>query len=126
LPVSLVRAVVHQHPDVYVRVIESIGVRMRLLMEWTGQSVMLAPEQRMAKLLHVLARVRGAVDGNRAVLPITQAQLARLARCSRQSANLLLRALERRALIRSAYGRYEIDDMTALDAFTERDDQGLG
>jgi CRP-like cAMP-binding protein len=107
-------------------VIESIGVRMRLLMEWTGQSVMLAPEQRMAKLLHVLARVRGAVDGNRAVLPITQAQLARLARCSRQSANLLLRALERRALIRSAYGRYEIDDMTALDAFTERDDQGLG
>lgn len=120
LPTSAVRQAAQQHPQIFPPIIEAIGVRLRLLMEWTGQSVMLAPEQRMARLLHVLARANGSVEGNRASLLSTQQALARLARCSRQSANTLLRNLERRQLLRVSYGRYDIDDMAALAAFTEQ------
>jgi CRP-like cAMP-binding protein len=121
LPTSLVRNVAQECTDMYPRVIEQMGKRMRLLMEWQGLSVMLAPEQRMAKLLHVMARAYGAVDGNRASLPTTQSQLANQARCSRQVANQLLGALQRRGLVRHAYSRYEIDDIERLVAFIEQD-----
>ena len=95
-----------------------MGQRLRQLMEWTGESVLLGPEQRMAKLIHLLARLHGlpAADGT---LPVTQARLARMARCSRQSANQLLGALEARGLIATDYGRFRIRDLAVLQAFIE-------
>ena len=93
---------------------------MRLLMEWSGQSVLLGPEQRMAKLLHLLARAHG-VNGSGGLVPVTQARLAQIARCSRQTANQLIGALEQRGLVGTGYGRFEIPDMAALDAFSASD-----
>lgn len=120
LPVQMVRSMCQQHPEIYPHIIGEIGARMRLLMEWTGQSVLVGPEQRMAKLIHVLARAQ-AIDANSGTLHVTQARLARLARCSRQSANMLLGALEKKGLIRLAYGRFEIDDLARLAAFAEQE-----
>ncbi|WP_213959783.1 Crp/Fnr family transcriptional regulator [Variovorax sp. dw_954] len=122
LPTASVRAAAQAHPEIYRLVIGQMGTRLRQLMEWTAESVMLGPEQRMGKLIHLLARTHG-IDTNSGTLPVTQARLASLARCSRQSANLLLKALEHRGLIRTAYGRFEIDDMTRLAAFIQADRQ---
>jgi CRP/FNR family transcriptional regulator, cyclic AMP receptor protein len=118
VPTALVRTLCDEHPAVYPLIIEEIGMRMRLLMAWTGQSVMAAPEQRMAKLICLLLQAQGP-QGNGGALRTTQARLAKLARCSRQSANTLVNQLEARGLIRQAYGSIEIDDLRALWAFSE-------
>ena len=67
-----------------------------------------------------------ALDQKAAVSPhtlnVTQGRLASLARCSRQSGNLLLRALEKRGLVRLAYGKCEIPDLVQLMAFADQED----
>lgn len=120
IPAPLVRQVCERYPAIYPRIIADLGVRMRHLMEWTGDSVLLGPEQRMAKLIHLLARMHKLPEVG-GVLQVTQSRLARMARCSRQSANTLLGALEARGLIATAYGRFEIHDMRALQAFIASD-----
>jgi CRP-like cAMP-binding protein len=120
LPTAAVRAACQQHPDLYLRILNEIGARMQQLMEWTAQSVLLMPEQRLAKLLHVLAKTHG-IEGNAGVLHVTQERLARLAGCSRQSVILLLNKLKKRGLVRGMYGRLWIDDLAALHAYTEVD-----
>ena len=57
IPAPLARRICETHPAIYPRIIADLGVRMRHLMEWTGDSVLLGPEQRMAKLIHLLARM---------------------------------------------------------------------
>lgn len=117
VPVALVREQCAEHPAVYPLIIEEIGSRMRLLMAWAGQSVMAAPEQRMAKLICLSLHAQGQ-RGQFGSLKTTQARLAKLARCSRQSANALISQLEARGLIRQAYGTIEVDDVNALWAFS--------
>ncbi|WP_310566016.1 Crp/Fnr family transcriptional regulator [Hydrogenophaga sp.] len=120
LPTDLVRAIAKRHPALYLGVIGDMGMRVRQLMEWTGDSVLLGPEQRMAKLIHLLARTQGSQgDTGSATVQVTQARLAQLARCSRQSANGLVGALERRGLISAGYGRFDIPDVARLVAFIE-------
>lgn len=118
LPARAFREACAAHPAIYPLIIGEMGQRLRQLMEWTGESVLLGPEQRMAKLIHMLARLHGlpAIDGT---LVVTQARLARMARCSRQSANQLLGALEARGLIATDYGRFRIRDLAALKTFIE-------
>ncbi len=120
LPSQAMRTACEQHPALYLRIIGDMGRRIRQLMEWTGESVLLGPEQRMAKLIHLLARLHGLGPAG-GTLQVTQARLARMARCSRQSANGLLGALEARGLIATAYGRFEVGALAALQAFIESD-----
>jgi CRP-like cAMP-binding protein len=91
---------------------------MRLLTEWTGQSLLVGPEQRMAKLLYLMAREQKH-PVNPTTLHVTQARLASLARCSRQTANALLSALEARGLISLAYGKFEIVNLAELAVFAD-------
>jgi CRP-like cAMP-binding protein len=118
LPVKNVRQFCDQNPQIYPHIMGEIGQRLRLLMEWTGQSVLIGPEQRMAKLIHILARDQ-KLKTNSGTLHATQTRLASLARCSRQSANSLLGALEKRGFIQLAYGKFEILDLAKLVAFSE-------
>ena len=96
LPVSEVRRCCEAHPEIFPWIMQDIGQRLRLLLEWTSQSILMGPEQRMAKLIHILARDQ-KIGGLSGTLNVTQVRLAGLARCSRQSANTLLGALEKRA-----------------------------
>lgn len=121
LSAAAVRNVCAQHPALYPLVLADVGKRMRLLMAWTGQSVLLQPAQRMAMLIGLLARDQ-KLDGNQGAIQVTQHRLAALARCSRQSANGLLSALEKKGLIRLAYGKCEIPDLARLHAFAQADD----
>ena len=120
LPVAEVQRFCEQHPKMYPLIIGEIGQRLRLLMEWTGQSVLIGPEERMAKLVHILARDQ-KMKGNTGTLMVKQDRLAGLARCSRQTANALLSQLEKGGLIRLSYGKIEILDMAHLFAFADED-----
>lgn len=121
LPVKEVRAFCERHPQIYPLVFAEVSQRMRLLMEWTGQSVLIGPEQRMAKLIHILARDQ-KIRTSPCTLLVTQSRLASLARCSRQSANTLLGSLEKRGLIHLAYGKCDIPDLARLAEFADRED----
>lgn len=118
LPVNTVRTVCASHPALFLPIIEEIGSRMRLLMQWTGQSVTTSPTKRMARLVGILLEAQGTTEPS-GVLRATQDRLARLARCSRQSANGLLRELEKQGLIQLAYGRIQVPDARALALFAE-------
>ena len=118
-PTSVVRELCIEHPVLYPAIINEISKPFRLLMEWSLQSVLLTPVQRMGKLVLLLARAQRSVDGNRAQLASTQAELARLARCSRQSANQLLAELERLGLLSRSYGQFVVPDMDRLILFVD-------
>ena len=116
LPAERVRSCLEANPALYPRVLIEIDRRVRLLMDWAGRSALLDPEQRMARLVSLLAldRAAGRPDP---VLNVTQTQLATLAGCSRQSAAALLARLQARGLLRVGYGRCEIPDVDALRRF---------
>jgi len=121
LPITAVTSLCERFPQIYPLLIQQIGRRMRLLMEWTGQSVLVGPVQRMAKLLHILVREQ-QVATHTVTLNVTQARLASLARCSRQTANKLLNTLEQEGLIVPGYGKFEIPDLERLAAFADSRD----
>ncbi len=121
LPVKVVQSLCLQYPELYPLIIGEIGLRFRLLMEWASQSILLAPEQRMAKLIVLLAQEQKAVSSPSSIV-ITQSRLANLARCSRQSANVLLSNLEQKGLIQLLYGKCDIPDLAALAAFADAEE----
>ena len=116
LPSARVRELCQKHPALYPMILQEVGDRLRLLMAWTSQSILLEPEQRMASLIALVAQEQKCA-GNSVGLQITQSRLASLARCSRQSANLLLGALEARGLIVLSYRTCTIPDLERLRAF---------
>lgn len=115
-----VRRFCERHPSAYPLIIQHIGRRMRLVLEWTGQSAMARPAQRMAKLLHVIA-LEQCPAGNSATIQMTQMRLAAIVRCSRQTANALIAELQVKGLVRPAYRRYELPDLEKLAAFSSQD-----
>jgi CRP-like cAMP-binding protein len=121
MPIADVQALCDRYPRLYPLIIRQIGRRMRLLIEWTGQSVLVGPVQRLAKLLHILAREKPIVS-NSAKLQVTQARLASLARCSRQTANTLMGVLESKGLLVCGYSEVEIPDLQRLAAFADATD----
>jgi CRP/FNR family transcriptional regulator, cyclic AMP receptor protein len=118
LPAHTVRELFAAHPALFPLIIEEIGTRMRLLMQWTGQSVTASPVKRMARLIGVLLEAQGNSEPS-GILRATQERLARLARCSRQTANGLLRELEKQQLIELAYGHIKAPNAKALATFAE-------
>ncbi len=121
LPVSAVQGFCQEFPALYPLIIGQIGLRFRLLMDWASQSVLLGPEQRMAKLILILAQDQN-LGSSSCSISITQNRLASLARCSRQSASVLLSNLEKKGLIQMLYGRCDIPDLAELTAFAEAEE----
>jgi CRP-like cAMP-binding protein len=121
LPVNEVQRFCIEYPVLYPLIIGEIGLRFRLLMDWTSQSVLFGPEQRMAKLILILAQEQKIVTSPGSI-PITQNRLAGLARCSRQSASVLFSNLEKKGLIQMQYGRCDIPCLAALAAFADADE----
>ena len=121
VPVTVVQSLCLQYPALYPLIIGEIGLRFRLLMEWASQSILLEPEQRMAKLIVILAQEQKAMSSPSSIV-ITQSRLANLARCSRQSANVLLSNLEHKGLIQLLYGKCDIPDLAALAAFADAEE----
>ena len=114
-PADAVRTLAVRFPQVYPRVIQRIGERMRDLIGWSLAASLSDPEQRLAYLLTVMARQAGG-DGP-IELVLTQDRIAAAGMGTRQRVARLLRALSDRGLIEQKYGRVRILSAPRLEAF---------
>jgi CRP/FNR family cyclic AMP-dependent transcriptional regulator len=113
------RRLLREQPDIALKMIVALAQRLRQANErLTGQSFQTV-QTRVAKALSELveaARAEGAVDGE-VVIMGTQAELARLAGSSRESASRFLAVLERAGIITQGRGRLTVHDPAALGRY---------
>lgn len=113
------RRLMRQHPDMSVKLVISLGRRLRdanqRLANQSFQTVQSRVAGVLADLVHA-AQAEGA--GNADVLvKITQADIAKLAGSSRESASRFLAVLERAGIVSQGRGRLTVHDPHALAGY---------
>lgn len=114
------RRLLVRHPDMAVKLVTSMGRRLRAANERIARQSFQTVQSRVASVLATLvdqARNEGTAadsgpDG--AVLRITQADIAQLAGSSRESASRFLAVLERAGVVSQGRGRLVVHDSDAL------------
>jgi CRP/FNR family transcriptional regulator len=113
------RALLSRHPEIAVKLVISLGRRLRAANERLARQSFQTVQSRVAAVLTQLvdqARSEGA--GERDVLvTATQAELAQLAGSSRESASRFLAVLERAGVITQGRGRLTVHDPEALRGY---------
>jgi CRP-like cAMP-binding protein len=113
------RALMTRHAEIATKLVISLGRRLRAANERLARQSFQTVQSRVAAVLRQLvdeARARGA--GERDVLvTTTQADLAKLAGSSRESASRFLAVLERAGVISQGRGRLTVHDPDALDGY---------
>ncbi len=113
------RRLLREHPDLAVKLIISLGRRLREANERLTRQSFQTVQSRVAEVLGQLveqARSEGA--GHRDVLvTVTQVEIANLAGSSRESASRFLAVLERAGLVTQGRGRLTVHDPDALRGY---------
>ena len=113
------RSLLSRHPEIAVKLVISLGRRLRAANERLARQSFQTVQSRVAAVLTQLvdqARSEGA--GERDVLvTATQAELAQLAGSSRESASRFLAVLERAGVITQGRGRLTVHDPAALGGY---------
>jgi CRP-like cAMP-binding protein len=115
---SDMRRLLRQHPDISIKLLSSLGRRLRETNERLSRQSFQTVQSRVAAVLVQLAaaaRADGA-DGD-VLITATQAELAQLAGSSRESASRFLAVLERAGIITQGRGRLTIHDPAALEQY---------
>jgi len=108
------RRLIREHPDLAVKLVISLGRRLRETNERLSRQSFQTVQSRVAEVLSQLCR-QAAPDGARDVLvTITQADIAQLAGSSRESASRFLAVLERAGVLTQGRGRLTVHDPQAL------------
>ena len=110
------RRLLHQHPDIAVKLLTALGRRLRESNERLARQSFQTVQSRVAAVLSQLieaARTEGAT-GRDVLITSTQAELAQLAGSSRESASRFLAVLERAGIISQGRGRLTVHDPDAL------------
>jgi CRP/FNR family transcriptional regulator len=113
------RRLLRRHPDIAVKLIASLGRRLRQTNEQLARQSFQTVQSRVASVLSQLvaaARTQGAGDGD-VLITSTQADLAQMAGSSRESASRFLAVLERAGVITQGRGRLVVHDAEALDRY---------
>jgi CRP/FNR family cyclic AMP-dependent transcriptional regulator len=113
------RRILGQHPDIALKLVVSLGRRLRATNERLARQSFQTVQSRVADVLARLAaeeRAAGAPAGE-VTLTITQAEIARLAGSSRESASRFLAVLERAGVIGQGRGRIVVHDPGALPGY---------
>jgi CRP-like cAMP-binding protein len=113
------RALLNRHPDLAVKLVISLGRRLRAANERLARQSFQTVQSRVAAVLAQLveqARAEGAPDGD-VLVTATQADLAQLAGSSRESASRFLAVLERAGVITQGRGRLTVHDPAALQGY---------
>ena len=108
-----------QHPDIAVKLVISLGRRLRAANERLASQSFQTVQSRVAAVLEQLveqARSEGADERDVPVVA-TQADLAKLAGSSRESASRFLAVLERAGVISQGRGRLTVHDPAALQGY---------
>ena len=113
------RRLLREHPDMGVKLLQSLGRRLRETNERLTRQSFQTVQSRVAAVLRQLveaARAEGAGDGD-VLITSTQADLAQLAGSSRESASRFLAVLERAGIITQGRGKLVVHDPEALDRY---------
>jgi CRP/FNR family transcriptional regulator len=113
------RRLLRRHPDMAVMLVIALGRRLRAANERLARQSFQTVQSRVAAVLAQLvdqARAEGA--GERDVTVVTtQADLAKLAGSSRESASRFLAVLERAGVITQGRGRLTVHEPAALQGY---------
>lgn len=114
------RRLMREHTDIAVKLVISLGRRLRDANERISRQSFQTVQSRVATVVWQLAtRVRtdgGPQDGD-IVVTATQAEIAQLAGSSRESASRFLAVLERAGVIVQGRGRITVHDLDALQRY---------
>jgi CRP/FNR family transcriptional regulator, cyclic AMP receptor protein len=113
---SDMRRLLRRHPDIAVKLVISLGRRLRDANERLARQSFQTVQSRVAVVLDGLvkqAQSEGA-SYNHVLVTITQADIAQLAGSSRESASRFLAVLERAGVITQGRGRITVHDPEAL------------
>lgn len=108
-----------EHPDIAVKLIQALGARLRESNERLARQSFQTVQSRVASVLAQLvytAREEGAEEQD-VLITSTQADLARLAGSSRESASRFLAVLERAGIISQGRGKLIVHDSAALERY---------
>ena len=113
------RRLLGEHPDIAVKMLASLGRRLRETNERLARQSFQTVQSRVASVLLQLvagARSEGAGEGD-VLITSTQASLAQLAGSSRESASRFLAVLERAGIITQGRGKLVVHDPGALERY---------
>jgi CRP/FNR family transcriptional regulator len=113
------RRLLAEHADIAVKLLASLGRRLRETNERLARQSFQTVQSRVASVLLQLvagARSEGAEEGD-VLITSTQASLAQLAGSSRESASRFLAVLERAGIITQGRGRLVVHDPSALERY---------
>jgi CRP-like cAMP-binding protein len=113
------RRLLSRYPDIAVKLVISLGRRLRAANERLARQSFQTVQSRVAAVLAQLvdqARAEGAPERDVEVVA-TQADLAKLAGSSRESASRFLAVLERAGVITQGRGRLTVHDPDALNRY---------
>jgi CRP/FNR family transcriptional regulator, cyclic AMP receptor protein len=113
------RRILREHPDIAVKLVVSLGRRLRETNEQLARRSFQTVQSRVASVLSRLvedARSEGAAERD-VLITATQADLAKLAGSSRESASRFLAVLERAGVIEQGRGRLVVHDPEALENY---------
>ncbi len=116
---SDMRRLLREHPDIAVKLVISLGRRLREANERLTRQSFQTVQSRVAGVLRDLveqARAEGAGEGD-VLVRTTQADVAQLAGSSRESASRFLAVLERAGVISQGRGRLTVHDPAALRGY---------
>ncbi len=114
------RRLLKEHPDIAVKLVISLGRRLRETNERLARQSFQTVQSRVAGVLGQLvdaALQEGAAAGEGVLVTITQAEIAQLAGSSRESASRFLAVLERAGVISQGRGRITVHDRGALSGY---------
>src|SRR3954454_14430906 len=113
------RRLLKEHPDIAVKLVISLGRRLREANERISRQSFQTVQSRVATVLSQLvsqAQAEGAGDRD-VLVTATQADIAQLAGSSRESASRFLAVLERAGLVTQGRGRLTVHDPHALQNY---------
>jgi CRP-like cAMP-binding protein len=113
------RRLMRDHPEIAVGVVVSLGRRLRAANQRIASQSFQTVQSRVATVLtQLVAEARAEGAGERDVLVIaTQADVAKLAGSSRESASRFLAVLERAGVIEQGRGKLTVLDPSALERY---------
>jgi CRP/FNR family transcriptional regulator, cyclic AMP receptor protein len=113
------RRLMGEHPEIAIRLVVALGRRLRETNERLARQSFQTVQSRVAVVLRdlVAQAVADGAPGEEVLLTATQADLAKLAGSSRESASRFLAVLERAGVISQGRGRLIVHDPAALDGY---------
>jgi len=116
LPASDVKALLRDHPEMAVKLVEALTKRLRLANERISNQSFRTVPGRVAGVLNSL--LTDSMPGDRDVtIRMTQSDLAQLAGTSRESVSRFLANLERAGVVRCGRGRVTVLEPDRLDSY---------